>query len=249
MNIKLERPIVFFDLETTGVSIVNDRIVQIGAIKIFPNGDKEIKNRLVNPTIPIPKESAEVHGISDEDVKDQPVFAQIAKAMFDWLKDSDLAGYNSDNFDIPLLAEEFLRVGIEYPTKDVRFIDVIKIERLVNSHRLGDTYERYTGEILENAHDALADIEATIAIFEHQVKQNEALQIPIEEIENLCQGDPDIKKVDFAGKLYEENGGIYWNFGKHRGELVKETADYAKWVLGGEFASDTKKHIKIALQS
>lgn len=156
MNI--ERPIVFFDLETTGTDIAKDRIVQIGAIKIAPNGDKEVKNVLVNPTIPIPEGASAVHGIYDKDVQDKPLFKQIAKSMLQWLQACDLAGYNSDNFDIPLLAEEFARVGIEFPEQDCVYIDIIKIERLINSHKLGETYQRYTGKELTDAHDALADV-------------------------------------------------------------------------------------------
>jgi DNA polymerase-3 subunit epsilon len=242
MKIIIDRPIVFFDLETTGVSVTKDRIVQIGAIKIYPDGTREVKNRLVNPTIPIPIESSAVHGITDEDVKDEPSFRQVARGFYEWLNGCDLAGYNSDNFDIPMLSEEFSRVGFEYPTDDTSFIDVIKIERIVNSHKLGDTYKRYTGMPLENAHDAIADIEATIAIFEHQIDLDENFQLSVKEIEARCKGDT--KRVDFAGKLYEENGKIYWSFGKHKGKLVSETKDYAEWVIGQDFPYNTKMHLK-----
>lgn len=238
----LTRPLVFFDLETTGTNIASDRIVQIGAVKIFPDGKQEEKNVLLNPTIPIPKEVSSIHGITDEMVKDKPTFRQIAKNFAIWLEGSDLAGFNSDNFDIPLLVEEFLRVGIDFPYKDTHFVDMLKIERIVNSHRLGDTYERYTGEVLENAHDAMADVKATIAIFEKQMEYHEEFQASIQEIAELCSGEN--KKVDFAGKMFEKNGLVYWNFGKEYGKLVSETVDYARWVLKGDFAQDTKKHIQ-----
>lgn len=239
---KLERPIVFFDLETTGVDVVSDRIVQIGALKINPDGSEDEKNVLINPTIPIPKEASDVHGVSDEDVKGKPVFKQIAKSFLGWLEGCDLAGYNSDNFDIPLLAEEFYRVGLEYPTEDTHFIDVIKIERLINSHKLEDTYKRYTGETLEGAHDALADIKATYAIFKKQLEQNNEFQVSISEIETICRGNRN--RVDFAGKLYSEDGLIYWNFGKHTGTLVSDTPNYINWALKQSFSQDTKKHLK-----
>ncbi|MCH2023319.1 MAG: 3'-5' exonuclease [Saprospiraceae bacterium] len=239
---KLKKPIVFFDLETTGIDIVKDRIVQIGAIKIEPNGEETIKNVLINPTIPIPEGATAVHGITDDDVKDKPMFRQIAKSMLEWLEGCDLAGYNSDNFDIPLLAEEFGRLGFDYPYEDTVYIDIIRIERMINSHKLGDTYKRYTGQTLEDAHDALADVKATMAIFEKQVEENENLQTSISDIALLYTNEN--KRVDFARKIFENDGKYYWNFGKHRNQLISETQDYAEWVLNSDFAYDTKKHIR-----
>ena len=241
MNI--ERPIVFFDLETTGTDIAKDRIVQIGAIKIAPNGDKEVKNVLVNPTIPIPEGASAVHGIYDKDVQDKPLFKQIAKSMLQWLQSCDLAGYNSDNFDIPLLAEEFARVGMEFPDQDCVYIDIIKIERLINSHKLGETYQRYTGKELTDAHDALADVEATLSIFEHQIAQHDVLNVSLSELTKLYQ-NPDIQMVDFGRKIYQKDGQYYWNFGKHRHQLVAESLDYAQWVLDKDFSLNTKMHLR-----
>lgn len=240
------KPIIFFDLETTGISITQDRIVQIGAIKVMPDGTEEVKNVLINPTIPIPAAATAVHGISNEEVKDKPKFRQIAKSFAAWLQGSDLAGYNSDNFDVPMLIEEFNRVGITFPEQDTNFIDVLKIERKINGHSLGATYERYTGEELEGAHDALIDIYATIKIFNKQLELNPLLPSDAAEIESYCQGDGH-KRVDFAGKLYEKEGQVYWRFGKHKNKLVKETADYANWVLGGDFPSETKACIQRVL--
>ena len=237
-----QKPVVFFDLETTGVSITKDRIVQIGAIKVFPNGLQEEKNVVVNPTIPIPAGASAVHGITDDEVKDKPKFKQIAKSFSVWLSGCDLAGYNSDNFDIPLLIEEFNRVGIEFPEQDIHFIDVLKIERKVNGHTLGATYERYTGEKLEGAHDALIDIYATIKIFHKQLELNPLLPSDPAEVEAYCQGDN--KRVDFAGKLYEKEGKVYWRFGKHKNKLVTQTKEYGKWVLGSDFPEETKKHLR-----
>jgi len=168
----LSKPIVFFDLETTGVNTSHDKIVQIGAIKLNIDGTEEVKNVLINPTIPIPAGATAVHGISDEDVKDKPKFNQIAKSFAAWLRGCDLAGYNSDNFDIPMLIEEFSKAGVEFPEDGTSFVDVLKIERLVNSHTLGNTYKRYTGDELEGAHDALADVRATLTIFQKQLEVN-----------------------------------------------------------------------------
>ena len=240
-----KRPIVFFDLETTGVSTTNDRIVQIGAIKLLADGTEEVKNVIINPTIPIPAGATVVHGIGDEDVQDKPKFRQIAKSFLKWLSGCDLAGYNSDNFDVPLLIEEFARVGITFPEEGTSFIDVLKIERMVCSHKLGNTYQRYTGEELEDAHDALADIRATLTIFQKQLEKNPDLPIEAADIDLLCQGEN--RRVDFAGKLYEKEGQVYWRFGKHKDKLVSKTASYANWVLGSDFPSETKAQIRKVL--
>jgi len=242
----LQKSIVFFDLESTGVSITQDRIVQIGAIKVNPDGTEEIKNVLLNPTIPIPAGATEIHGISDADVQDKPLFRQVAKSFASWLSGCDLAGYNSDNFDVPMLIEEFMRVEIAFPEKETKFIDVLKIERKVNSHKLGDTYQRYTGEELEGAHDALIDIYATIKIFHQQLEQNEHLPTGAAAIEAFCQGE--FQRVDFAGKLYEKEGQVYWRFGKHKDQLVSETKSYCNWVLGSDFPSETKAQIRRVLE-
>ncbi len=239
---QISTPLVFFDLETTGVNTASDRIVQIGAVKIMPDGQREERNVLINPGIPIPASATAIHGISDEDVKGKPFFRQISKSFSRWLSGCDLAGYNSDNFDVPILVEEFARAGIDFPEEGTRLIDVLKIERNVNSHRLEDTYRRYTGQSLEGAHDALADILATVAVFEKQLEQNPNLPSSVAELEELCQGENG--RVDFAGKLYEKDGLVYWAFGKHKHELVTETLDYAKWVLTSDFPADTKKHLR-----
>ncbi len=241
----MQKPIVFFDLETTGVNTSSDRIVQIGAIKRLADGTEEVKNVLINPTIPIPEGATMVHGISNEDVQDKPKFVQVAKSFASWLAGCDLAGYNSDNFDVPMLIEEFSRAGIEFPEEGTNFIDVLKMERMVNSHTLENTYKRYTGEELKGAHDALADVRATLEIFNRQLEKNEELPKDAAAIDAYCQGDN--KRVDYAGKLYQKDGGIYWRFGKHKGKLVSETASYAKWVLDSDFPSETKKQIRLIL--
>ncbi|MBK8562479.1 MAG: 3'-5' exonuclease [Saprospiraceae bacterium] len=239
---QLTRPIIFFDLETTGTNTAQDRILQIGAVKIKVDGQREEKNVLLNPGIPIPAGATAVHGISDEDVKDAPYFRQVAKSFAQWLSGCDLAGYNSDNFDVPMLVEEFARVGIDFPEAGTRFLDILKIERNVNSHRLEETYQRYTGQSLDGAHDALSDIRATVTIFQKQLEQNPSLPTAIPDLEEVCRGDNG--RVDFAGKLYEKDGLVYWSFGKHKDQLVSETQEYAKWVLGSDFPHETKKQLR-----
>lgn len=236
---KLTRPLIIFDLETTGKNTNTDRIVQIGAIKIQADSSVEEKVVLVNPMMSIPKEATEIHGISDEDVASAPEFRRIAKSFHIWLSGSDIGGYNSDNYDVPLLMQEFSRAGIVYDVKDVCFIDVLKIERVVNSHRLEETYKRYTGKSLDEAHDALADARATLDVLQHQFEQNkDVLPEGIGELDVFCQGDQ--KRVDIAGKLYEKDGEVYWSFGKHQHQFVKETLDYARWVINADFPENTK---------
>lgn len=237
-----QRPIIFFDLETTGVSTSNDRIIQIGAIKVLPDGTEEVKNVLINPTIPIPASASAIHGVYDKDVAKSPTFQQVSKSFATWLSGSDLAGYNSDNFDVPMLMAEFDRVGISFPEPETKLVDVYKIERLVNGHTLGDTYKRYMGEELDGAHDALVDIYATMKIFQKQLELNPELPVDAADIDALCQGDT--KRVDYAGKLYEQDGDIFWKFGKHRGAKLKDTTSYCNWVLKSDFPADTKAWIR-----
>ncbi len=243
---QLQKPLVFFDLETTGVNVAKDRIVQIGAIKWSPSGEREEKNVIINPTIPIPLGASAVHGIYDKDVEDKPTFKQIAKSFATWLQGCDLAGYNSDNFDVPMLIAEFERVGVEFPESDTVFVDVLKIERLVNAHTLEATYQRYTGQPLEGAHDAMADIRATLAVLEKQLEKFEALPKVPAELDAFVRGDN--VRVDFAGKLTMIEGEVCWAFGKHKGEPVAQTRGYAEWFLSKDFPSESKRHIRKILE-
>ena len=172
MKLKINKPICFFDLETTGVDTMKDRIVEIAVIKIFPNGNRESKKYLINPEMPIPKEASDVHGITDEMVADCPTFSKYAKNLNEYMGDSDLGGYNSNSFDIPMLVEEFKRSGIVFDLKNRNYVDVLNIEKQVSSRKLGDVYSRYTDKILEGAHDALIDIEATIEILDNQIEKH-----------------------------------------------------------------------------
>lgn len=241
---KLNRPIVFFDLETTGTKIVTDRIVQIATIKINVDGSKEEKKYLVNPEMAIPAEATAVHGITDEMVKDAPTFKRLAKALLAYLDGCDLGGFNSDNFDIPLLTEEFLRCDIVFGAWNPFFLDVLKNERRLLPHKLADVFFRRTGVKLEDAHDALVDVRATVEVFEHQLMGEE---LAPEEVIALCE-DPDKKRFDIAGKLYEREGVIYWNFGKHKDKPYNTDLKYLEWVLNAEpqydIPQDTKNRLK-----
>lgn len=234
----IEKPIVFFDLETTGVSISTDRIIQIACVKVNPDFTTEEKTTLINPQIHIPASATAVHGITDEMVEKAPLFKQIAKSLFSFFEGCDVGGYNSDYFDVPLLIEEFKRAGIEFPTWDLCFVDVLKYERIVNSHKLDETYKRYTGKELENAHDALSDVRATIEVLKFQTAKGENENITMQQIDEICQGDK--KRVDFAGRLYEVDGIIYWNFGKHVDKPIINDISYCGGCLTPTFRKTQK---------
>lgn len=242
---KINRPIVFFDLETTGVSVTKDRIVQIACIKIDLDGNKEEKKLLINPTIPIPKEASDVHGISDEMVKDAPLFKNISKALYFFFKDCDVAGYNSDSFDIPLLTEEFARVGINFLDWEYNLVDVLKHERLLHSNKLADVYKRYTGNDLDGAHDALNDVRATVEILFHQIEGK--TEITPAEIDSLCQGEN--KRFDVAGKAYvDKEGVVRWTFGKNINQPVLQDSKYLEWVMNNDFPSESKNKLRTLKQ-
>lgn len=237
---KITRPIVFFDLETTGTSTTKDRIVQIACIKIDMEGNQEEKKMLINPTIPIPKQATDVHGITDEMVKDSPIFKNISKALYFFFKDCDIAGYNSDSFDIPLLTEEFARVGIQFLDWEHNLVDVLKYERVLRPNKLADVYKRYTGKDLEDAHDALNDVRATVEILFHQIENNP--DITPEEIDTTCQGDK--KRFDIGGKAYIGTDGIVrWSFGKNADKPVLEDNSYLEWAMKSDFPFELKNKL------
>jgi len=238
---KLNKPFVFFDLETTGVDIPTARIVQIACIKLNMDGTTEEKKMLINPTIPIPKEATEVHGITDEMVKDAPLFSQISKGLYSFFKDCDVAGYNSDSYDVPLLCEEYARLSLIFLDWNYSLIDVLKYERLLKPNKLVDVYKRYTGKELEGSHDAMNDTRATLEILFHQVDGND--EITPEEIDALCQGNK--KRYDVAGKTYiNEQGIVCWSFGKNIHLPVIDDVKYVDWVLNTDFTSETKYKIR-----
>ena len=244
----MSRPIIFFDLETTGLNIVKDRIVQIGAIKVCQDKADEVRNVLINPGMPIPPESTEIHGITDAMVADKPTFEKLAKAMLEWFRGCDLAGHNICGFDISVLSEEFARCGITFPDESVNFIDTLKIERMVNAHKLEHCYKRYTGKTLTDAHDALADAAATKEVFFSQMKNHKDLPDEMKELELFCNDGKE--RVDFAGKLARnDDGDIVFTFGNSKGNLVKEDRGFGNWILGKDFPTNTKNWIRTLQKS
>lgn len=243
MNLKLTKPIAFFDLETTGLNIASDRIVEISIIKIMPNGDKEIKTKLLNPSIPISKESTEIHGIKDEDVKDKATFKEVAEEFNEFIKDCDLGGYNSNKFDIPLLAEEFLRAGVEFEVNNRNLVDVQNIFHKMEQRTLVAAYKFYCNGDLTNAHSAEADTTATYEILEAQISKYDELE---NDMEFLAKFSQRTNNVDLLGRIVYNNNNIpVFNFGKHKGksieEVYKKEPGYYSWMMNGDFPLYTKK--------
>ncbi|MBI3501722.1 MAG: 3'-5' exonuclease [Bacteroidetes bacterium] len=246
-KLNLTRPLAFFDIETTGLNIASDRIVEISILKIYPpeGNKKESKTILINPTIPIPKEVTKIHGISDVDVADAPTFSECGKELSDFLHDCDLAGYNCNYFDIPLLMEEFLRAGIDFDVKDRKFVDVQGIFHKKEERTLTAAYKFYCGKSLEKAHSAEADITATAEILEAQLERYPDLQNDVAYLHGFTSRS---RKVDFAGRfIYNEKNIIVFNFGKHTGKSAEEVftkePSYYSWMMNGEFSLHTKKVI------
>lgn len=238
---KLTKPIIFFDLETTGVDIAKDRICQIACIKIDLDGNQTEKELLINPNMPIPKEATEVHGITDEMVADKPTFANISKSLFEFFEGCDIAGYNSNVFDVPLLAEEFSRSRIEFPNWELNFVDVLQYERVLKPNKLADVYKRYTGKDLEGAHNALNDVRATLEILLHQTEGNKDI-FPAD-IDQLCQGDR--RRFDVAGKCYiNKDNEVCWSFGKLMHRPVLNDIGYLDWVLNNDFPFELKTKLR-----
>ena len=244
MQLNLRNPLVFFDLETTGINIVKDRIVEISFVKVHPNGKEECKTRRINPEMPIPPESTAIHGITDEDVKDCPTFKEIAKSLAAQIEGCDLAGYNSNRFDIPLLAEEFLRAGVDIDLNKRKFIDVQTIFHKMEPRTLSAAYKFYCDKSLENAHTAEADTMATYEILKAQLdRYPDDLQ---NDMEFLSKYSSFTNNVDFAGRMvYNEDGKEVINFGKYKGKLVEEVLKndpgYYSWIMNGDFPLNTKK--------
>ena len=235
--IKLDRPVVFFDLETTGVDLQIDQIVEIAVCKVHPNGDIEKKVRRIKPTIPIAPEATDVHGITDKDVENEPTFVSISKSLKEFFEYCDIAGYNSNGFDLPILLREFNEVGINLELSGVSFIDVYRLEQKINANDLSSVYKRYTGKNLDDAHSADADTEATLEVFIHQLDKLDK-GLSIQDVDDFIQGDK--KRVDISGKIYEVDGEWYWSFGKHKDKPLSENKGYINWVLSSDFPQDTK---------
>ncbi len=243
MNLNLKNPLAFFDLETTGVNPVKDRIVEISIIKIMPNGDEKTYTKRINPTIPIPAQASEVHGIYDKDVADKPTFKEVAKEIAKFIESCDLAGFNSNKFDIPLLAEEFLRADVDIDLKKRRFIDVQTIFHKMEQRTLSAAYKFYCDKNLDNAHSAEADTRATYEILKAQIERYDELENDIEFLSKFSSFN---KNADFAGRIiYDEQGREVINFGKHKGKLVedvlKNDPGYYGWIMNSDFSLDTKR--------
>jgi len=235
MKLNLQRPIVFFDLETTGVQITRDRIVEISILKISPDGERETKTRRINPEMPIPAEASAVHGITDADVADCPTFAQVARSLYTWLEGCDIAGFNSNRFDVPMLVEEFLRAGVAVDFDDRHFVDVQTIFHKMERRTLEAAYKFYCDKTLENAHSAEADTLATFEVLEAQLdRYPDDLK---NDIPALAEFSTHGRRVDFAGSLaYNDKDEIVINFGKYKGvpvtEVFRKDSGYYNWVMG-----------------
>ncbi|MFP3860469.1 MAG: exonuclease domain-containing protein [Bacteroidales bacterium] len=243
MKLQLTKPIVFFDLETTGMDIAKDRIVEISLLKVYPNGDSESKTMKINPEMPIPPKSTEIHGITDEDVKDSPAFSEVAKQIQQFIEGCDLAGFNSNRFDLPLLAEEFIRVGVDYDLKKQRFIDVQVIFHKMEKRNLSAAYRFYCNKELKNAHSAEADTEATYEILKAQIEKYDELQ---NDVQKLSEFSSHNKNADFAGRIiYNDKGEEIFNFGKYKGKVVEEVLQkdpaYYGWIINNDFPLYTKR--------
>ena len=242
-KLNLRRPLVIFDLETTGVNVSKDKIVEISILKVFPNGNKELKTWLVNPEMPIPPQTTAVHGITDDKVANEPTFKQLSKSIYEMIKGSDLAGFNSDRFDIPLLAEEMLRAEIDVDFKKFLTVDVQTIFHKMEKRNLSAAYKFYCGKELENAHSAEADTTATYEVLKAQIEKYDDLE---NDITTLSAFSTRRKSVDFAGFiLVDDDGDPSFSFGKHKGRKVNEILDkepgYFSWLLNADFPLYTKK--------
>jgi DNA polymerase-3 subunit epsilon len=246
LNLKLSKPIVFFDLETTGVNIATDKIVEIAILKVFPNGNKESKTWLVNPEMEIPKESSEIHGITNEQVATEPTFKELAQKVNEMVAGCDLAGFNSNRFDIPLLAEELMRAGIDFDMKNRKAIDVQVIFHKKEQRTLGAGYQFYCGKELEGAHGAEADTNATYEILLAQLDKYPDLE---NSVDALSEFSTHGERADFAGFILmnEEKQEIF-SFGKYKGRTVEEVfienPGYNNWIQNADFPLYTKKVLR-----
>lgn len=246
--IQLSKPLAFFDLETTGLDVTNDRIIEIAILKMNPDGSKDHYSKRVNPEMPISPESSEITGISDADVKDCPTFKELAPEVAAFLGDADLAGYNSNKFDIPVLAEEFLRAESDFDMSARRFIDVQNIFHKMEQRTLAAAYQFYCQRDLVNAHAALADVEATQEVFEAQLMRYDILEKNIDFLADFTRvGNNEI--LDFAGRIARnDKGEAIYNFGKHKGKSIEqvnlEEPGYYGWMLSANFPLYTKKVLR-----
>lgn len=245
--LNLNKPLCFFDIETTGTNIGKDRIVEISILKIFPNKNQITKTWLVNPLIPISEESSKIHGITNERIKFEPIFKDIAPEIIKIIANSDLAGYNSNRFDVPILAEELLRNGFEFDCSDYRFVDIQVLFHKMEPRTLSAAYKYYCGKILDKAHSAYADTEATYKVLKAQIKKYKEIK---NDINFLSEFTSYKKNVDLAGFIqYDQNNKEIFSFGKYKGQKVvdifKKDLGYYKWIQKSDFPLYTKKILNI----
>ncbi len=242
--LQLNRPIAFIDLETTGINLGSDRIVEIAIVRIAPDGQKQVKRKLINPEMPIPAGATEVHGISDEMVASAPTFKQVANEIRQFIEGCDLGGYNSNRFDIPLLAEEFLRAGQEFDIRGKKLLDVQRIFHMMEQRTLSAAYKFYCNKNLDGAHSAEVDATATWEILEAQLEKYPQLGNTVESVVKAT-GEEEI--VDFARRFVMENGKEVFNFGKHKGrpvvDVLKAEPQYYDWMMKGDFPLHTKQKL------
>lgn len=261
MKFELKRDLVFFDIESTGLHVLRDRIIQLGLVKYHKDGSDPVeKEYLVNPGVPIAPEAMAVHGITPDKVRNKPVFSQVAEDVLKFIGDADLAGYNSDRFDIPMLVEEFHRAGIDFDLDSRRTVDVQRIFYKMEPRTLKAALKYYCGKDLVDAHDALADVRATAEVLMGQIKKYEGVEYidrHDEVIPNAIQNDievlsaftSDLRTVDATQRMrFDENRNIVFNFGKHESKLVGETLykdrPYLNWILQKEFSAQVKQIVK-----
>jgi len=244
MNLQLTRPIAFIDLETTGINISIDRIVEIAIVKISPDGSRLVKRKIINPTIPIPQGAIDVHGITNEMVKDAPTFKQASNEIKQFIEGCDIGGYNSNRFDIPMLVEEFLRCELNIDIESRKLVDVQKVYHLMEQRTLSAAYKFYCQKDLEGAHGAEVDATATYEVLEAQIEKYSQIGNTVDSIIKFT-GEEQI--VDFSRRFIMENGVEIFNFGKHKGKpvtrVLKEEPQYYDWMMKGDFALHTKLKI------
>ncbi|OQX77562.1 MAG: DNA polymerase III subunit epsilon [Bacteroidetes bacterium 4484_276] len=258
MELNLTKPIAFFDLETTGVKVASDRIIEVSVIKVMPDGSQLVYTKRINPTIPIPLESIEFHGITDEDIKDAPTFAEIANELNQFIGNSDLAGYNSNKFDIPLLVEEFMRAGLDFDLKGRRFVDVQNIFHKMEPRTLHAAYAFYCNKDLVNAHSAEADTLATLEIMKAQLDKYKGVEYKdkkgnisepvVNDVGALSVFSEQFNRADLVGHIvFNDKKQEVFNFGKYKGKSVeqmfKKEPSYYDWMMKADFPLSTKKLI------
>lgn len=248
MNLNLKKNLCIFDIEATGLDVSQDRIIEISILKVTPEGEETELTLRINPEMEISEESISIHGITQEDIKNSPTFKEVAKQIADFIGDADLAGYNSNKFDIPMLAEEFLRVDYHFDMRSRKFIDVQNIFHKMEQRTLAAAYKFYCEKDLENAHSAFADVKATYEVFKAQLKKYDELENDINFLADFSQNNK-YKIVDFAGRIAKNNKGeLIYNFGKHKGKTVEEVdkvePGYYGWMMNSNFPRYTKLVLK-----